>query len=249
MIQDIINELSACNARFTLIIGNKGVGKSYITRQVAIKRKEMFIEIPADKEAIENLSSMKELSVPTRIAIQDYTNMSIQAINAMLKVAEETPDNLYITLHSRSDKVIETIKSRAYIAYVDDLSENEMLNFIKTQTLDKSLNRKSLETLYKACRTHGNVLDILEQGRNENGDISTIIAILDKIKENIDTIKISNLLKITDKLYNKKQNINLVEYLHNYLCYDGNKVYPPLPPINSRYDVVAYLISICAKSE
>ena len=247
MIQDIINDLVNVDNQFIVIVGNKGVGKSYITRQMAIKRNEKYVEIKGDKEVIENLSTMIDLSVPARVCIYDYTEMSIQAINAMLKVAEEPPKNLYIVLHSRSDKVIETIKSRAYVYHVGDLSENEMMNFIKTQTMNIDLDIKALETLYKACRTHGNVLDILEQGRKMGGDISEIIAILDKIKQNLETIKISNLLKIVDKLYNKKRNINLLEYLHNYICYDGNKIYPSLPPIQSKYDAVAYLISICEK--
>lgn len=248
MTQDIINDIvKHADTPFIVIIGNKGVGKSYITRQVAIKRNEKYVEIKGDKEVIENLSSMIDLSEPTRICIYDYTEMSIQAINAMLKVAEEPPKNLFIVLHSRSNIIMETIKSRAYIYHVDDLSKNEVINFIKTQTMNMNLDRNAFETLYKACRTHGNVLDILEQGQRTEGGIKAIVALLDKIKQNLDTIKISNLLKIIDKLYNKKQNINLLEYLHNLICYSGNKDYPPLPPILSKYDAVAYLISICEK--
>lgn len=247
MIQGIINELVNVDKQFIVIVGSKGVGKSYITRQVAKKRGEKYVEINGDKEIIENLSNMIDISMPSRVCIYDYTDMSIQAINAMLKVAEAPPKNLYIVLHSRSDKIIDTIKSRAYVYHVDDLSENEMMNFIKTQTMNIALDRNALETLYKACRTHGNVLDILEQGQRTEGGIIAIIGMLDKIKQNLDKIKISNLLKIVDKIYNKKHNINLIEYLHNYICYSGNKIYPSLPPIQSKYDAVAYLIGICQK--
>lgn len=247
MVQDIINELVNVDKQFIVIVGSKGVGKSYITRQVAKKRGETYVEIKGEKEIIENLSTMIDISVPSRVCIYDYTDMSIQAINAMLKVAEEPPKNLYIVMHSRSDKILDTIKSRAYVYHVADLSETEIMNFIKTQTMNMNLDRNALETLYKACRTHGNVLDILEHGQRTEGGIEAIIDILDKIKQNLDKIKISNLLKIVDKLYNKKQNINLIEYLHNLICYSGNKIYPSLPPIQSKYDAVAYLISICEK--
>ena len=213
------------NNPFIVVIGPAGSGKKLQSRKVAEAKGRQYIEIEGKKENIEGITQLVNLSVPTTICIYDYSEMSKYAINAMLKVAEETPDNLELVLCSRTDSILPTIRSRAQVVYMTLLNQNELVEFAKE---DESSCSYAEETSCM-CRTVGEIKKLEENEKKLGTDRKATIELFNKIIDNLDKVSLSNALKLTDNLIDDKIGYNLIPYLGAYAISKISQIEQTIP--------------------
>jgi len=214
---------------FVLVIGPAGSGKKYQSRKVAEDKGRQYVEIEGKKENIEGVVSLVDLSIPTTVCIYDYSEMSKQAINAMLKIAEETPNNLNIVLCSRTNDILPTIRSRAHLVYMDNLSRKDIEGFVEYFTEEK-ISQPVVEKTSRMCRTVGEVARLVEIEKTSGKKREEVIELFDKILDNIDQVSVSNSLKLVDSLINDKEKYNFIPYLGRYgMSVFSEKEFPSVP--------------------
>lgn len=133
-----------------LIIGEDGIGKSYIAKEAAINiiDKEVYkpyadiIECKiADKKKSISVEQIRQIIEESNrkpyegnkkvIILHNSDKMTIQAQNAFLKTIEEPPEGVYILLLCENqEKILDTIKSRCQIHRLKKLNEDEINKFI-----------------------------------------------------------------------------------------------------------------------
>lgn len=191
------------NHPFVVVIGPEGSGKKTQSRKVAESRGRQFIAIEGTKENIESLTAIADLSVPTTICIYDYSDMSKYAINALLKTAEETPENMDLVLCSRTNNILGTIRSRAQVVQMSLFSEEQ-------------LRQEYGDTISKMCITPGQACKLREELPHTHMKEGDLTSLFDKILQNIQKVSTSNALKLVDTLISDKDGYNLLPYLGRY---------------------------------
>ncbi len=200
------------NNPFVVVIGPAGSGKKLQSRKVAEARGRQYMEIEGKKENIEGVTTLVDLSVPTTICIYDYSEMSMYAINALLKVAEETPDNLEIVLCSRTNRILPTILSRAQVVYMTLLSRDEL----RACAGEDETSRTYAEETSRMIRTIGEMKRLEEIEKRAETSRKSTVELFNKIIENIDKVTMSNALKLVDSLIDDKAGYNFIPYLGVY---------------------------------
>lgn len=118
--------------RFSIIVGDYGSGKKTLANYIIDKMKVTInynsgISVSQIRDAIAQMHKTVDKSVFTFF---DADNMSAQAENALLKVSEETPNNVYIIMTvSDISSILPTIKSRAIIYHIPPYSIAELLEY------------------------------------------------------------------------------------------------------------------------
>lgn len=118
--------------RFSIIVGDYGSGKKTLANYIIDKMKVTInynsgIFVSQIRDAIAQMHKTVDKSVFTFF---DADNMSAQAENALLKVSEEIPNNVYIIMTvSDISSILPTIKSRAIIYHIPPYSIAELLKY------------------------------------------------------------------------------------------------------------------------
>lgn len=112
----------------TILLGPKGSGRTFFSEYVTKLRGMTYIKV---NNKISDIRQMIEdtrvLSLPTVYYIENADEITIQAANAMLKIAEEPPKNLYIMLGLTStENILPTIISRGRVFRMDSYSKAEL---------------------------------------------------------------------------------------------------------------------------
>ena len=190
---NIINEQIESDEfpRFSIVVGAEGSGKKTLSMSVAfaLECQRVFIEpkVDAVREMIKNVYSVK---TSTLYVIKDG-NMSINAKNALLKVCEETPSNAYIMmLVSDINTVLDTLKSRAGVYYMQPYTEQEILEYAdgKYKTI------KEVGIIADLCETPGDVDKLYTYGVEE------FYGFVEKTVEHIASVSSANAFKMADKI-------------------------------------------------
>lgn len=118
--------------RFLIVSGNEGSGRLTLSKEI-IKRLNASGVI-AENNSIETvrqiISNAYQNNSTCVYIFRDIDNMSIAAQNALLKVAEEPPNNSYIICTAQNvNSVLSTIKSRAVEIQIEPYSKDELKNF------------------------------------------------------------------------------------------------------------------------
>ena len=124
---DIINKWGDL-PNFIIIQGDKHTGKTYLAKYICEKFNISYV---AMKNGINDIRSLLEtMSVGANVAyhFKDFDRASIQAKNALLKVAEETPTGNTIIV--TGNKQIPTLESRARKLVMSAYTKEEMLTYI-----------------------------------------------------------------------------------------------------------------------
>lgn len=190
---NIINEQIESDEfpRFSIVVGAEGSGKKTLSMSVAfaLECQRVFIEpkVDAVREMIKNVYSVK---TPTLYVIKDG-NMSINAKNALLKVCEETPSNAYIMmLVSDINTVLDTLKSRAGVYYMQPYTEQEILEYAD----GKYKTTKEVGIIADLCETPGDVDKLLDIG------ITEFYEYAEKVVNNIASVSSANAFKIANQI-------------------------------------------------
>ncbi|MGM9544208.1 MAG: hypothetical protein ACI3T9_04430 [Romboutsia timonensis] len=124
------NELKDLPA-LTILLGPKGSGRTFLSKVVTKQRGYAYIIV---NNKISDIRKMIEDTValerPTVYYISDADNLTTQAANAMLKIAEEPPKNLYIMMGLTGvDSTLSTIVSRGTIFRIEPYTRCQLLEY------------------------------------------------------------------------------------------------------------------------
>lgn len=118
---------------FTILVGNKGQGKKTFVNEFIKTLDYNIVYLTSSMEDIRTLiNNAYSITINTLYIIYDADNMHHNAKNAILKIAEEPPDNVYILI-TLSDLALTlpTIISRATIYHMDNYSQEELQEYCK----------------------------------------------------------------------------------------------------------------------
>ena len=182
--------------RFMLIRGDKGSGKKELVNYISQKTGYSVVFFSASVESVRNLINLcYQQTKPILYVIPDCEKLSIQAENALLKVAEEPPTNAYIILTVNDDSLLPTIKSRGTLIVMEEYTNKQKEEFATTvlNIVDDLQDKVELST------TLGDLIDIA------NTDYTSMSKFCNNIINNIDKANIGSALTITKKLKLKEK--------------------------------------------
>lgn len=179
-----------------LLIGAAGSGRKTIAKEFAqnFTRPSYIITIPdllidTVSACIENAYKATE---PTIFIIPDLDLASIRTQNALLKITEEPPKFAkFIITAQNAEFVLDTIKSRAIVFYMDKYSLIELKAFANTI----NVNFNDFEDFaYSICEVPGDLQLLNAQ------NIEKFYNFCAKVYQSIGTVSGSNSFKIADNL-------------------------------------------------
>ena len=184
--------------RFSIIVGPEGSGKRTLSTAVAFALgcQKAVIEPKVDSIR-EMIKDAYTIQTPTLYVIQDG-NLSNSAKNAMLKICEETPKNAYIMmLVSDSNTLLDTIKSRAGMYFMQPYTPYEILDYAVTKGIHNKNALKETEIIKDLCETPGDVDKLANFG------IVDFYNYVEKVVNNIASVSGANSFKIADSIDTK----------------------------------------------
>lgn len=130
-VRDVVGSYITNNSlpHFLIFVGAKGQGKKTLANALA-KKIGALVYIPEDMkvDAVRAiLADAVTLYTPKMYLLSDAGDMTVQAQNALLKLAEEPPENAYIVL-TVEDKaeLLPTIISRSVLVYLEGYTRAEL---------------------------------------------------------------------------------------------------------------------------
>ena len=177
-----------------LLYGNKGIGKSYLVKSIAQKILQVNnspdllilsgqpISIDEVRRGIE-FSSTRPANNNKILVFDGIDNMSKGAINAMLKLVEEPPLDLYIFLIAWNlYNIPQTISSRCLKIYVKRPNFEDFISIVTSNS--NKLSNEALKYLYNALEANINattsirddIAKIASLGKPYLGDLFDLLA-------------------------------------------------------------------------
>jgi len=182
-VRDILGSYITNNSlpHFLILVGAKGQGKQTLANALASKMRAL-VYIPEDMkvDAVRAIvADSVTLHTPKFYLLADAGTMTVQAQNALLKLAEEPPKNAYIILTvEQADELLSTIQSRALIIRLEGYSEADMLEFTDDPIL------------LSVCDNPGQVLEY------EQIDYKSLYNHCVKVANNLHKISVANAFNI-----------------------------------------------------
>ncbi|KGM96504.1 DNA polymerase III subunit delta' [Clostridium novyi A str. 4552] len=141
-----------------LIVGEDGIGKSLLAREIALKvlgkteerdyvdiikwkieKSRQSIGVDSIRDIIKEVNKKPFEGDKKVVIIYNAEKMTIEAQNALLKTIEEPPNGVLIILLSENlEMMLETIRSRCQIHKLKRLSSSDMENYIRYNFHDLS---------------------------------------------------------------------------------------------------------------
>lgn len=195
--------------KFIVFQGIFGSGKKTMIKYISDKMHIPVLYFENNVDGVRQLITTCYSQSQTMIyAVADCDDLSSNAQNSLLKICEEPPKNVYIMLTTNEDCLLRTIKSRAVTILMEDYSDNELREFIKSNTYERERDDMFNDKL-NLCNTPGGWLLI------QSTDIKSIKSLCDNIVDNISRANIGSALGITKKLKlsdKDKDNNELIDY-------------------------------------
>jgi len=124
-------------------------------------------------------------------AFADADNMSMSAQNALLKITEEPPSNIYFILTVNNiNNVLETIRSRAYIFRMGIYTYDELVQYIDRYKEGEVFKQIALDV----CEVPGEIDLLYKIGAEDLHEF------VNKVMDNIAEVSIANVMKIADSI-------------------------------------------------
>ena len=221
-----------------MFVGKSGVGKKIIAREFAenimnanSEKKVVNLDSTTDYMQIDpegntiKIAQIRELQTkifekPTSFSkkiylINDADLMTEESQNCLLKTLEEPPEYaIIILIVSNESKMLETIKSRCVIVKFNNLSDNEISDYLKMT------NNTKLNDIPEITKLLEGSLEKIEEIEYKKEEYET----LKKIAKNIETGNILNVISNADLLYTSKDDIiELLEYM-NIIFFNARKL-------------------------
>lgn len=176
----------------TIITGGKGSGKKLLAMEIAKQISSQIIVAP--DISIASIRSVIEdayIKHDTCFIIQDADAMSAAAKNAMLKVAEEPPNNTHIIITLENiNNTLDTIKSRSSVFPMDTYSPGQLREYAGKYKLSED----ELDIVSKICETPGEVDTMAASGVSEFHEYVELVV------NNITEVSGANAFKIPSKV-------------------------------------------------
>lgn len=179
--------------RFSIVSGLRGSGKSLIIKYIADNILKTEINL------VSSISDVRQICIdaPTFTSyrlyvLNDFDSMNFRAKESILKLCEDTPNNLYIIIETNSlENIKQTLISRANVIQLQNYSNDELSDYC--HTLD-DFKPEELEYLLAAFKTPGDIL------RAHNCGILELYSFCYKILTNIFSANMFNAMNISNKL-------------------------------------------------
>ena len=174
--------------KFSILTGTYGSGKKTLIS-------ELFPSVIKLEDCkVDSVRKLIEMTYKLRnsvFLIADADNMSLTAQNAILKVAEECPNNntIIMTLEDENN-VLETIRSRATIFRMDRYTPDEIFEYY--WTIGSMPN--DAEIVRELCETPGEVLMLDKAG------IMLFYDYVQLVVDNIAEVSLANVFKVPSKV-------------------------------------------------
>lgn len=192
--------------RFTVIIGQKGQGKTELAKYIMHKLDNYYKDELADKGGcymievgtkIDEIREMIQMAYkqtePIIYLIQNADKMSIGAKNSLLKVIEEPPNNAYFIMELQQiENTLDTIKSRCQEIKMENYTENEIEEMIIK--INPVLDEIERGMISKAAQNYYQIQMLIKYGVKE------IYNYVDKVYDNIYKVQSANSFKIAEKI-------------------------------------------------
>lgn len=189
-LRDILLDLKDL-PRLLLLVGDRGSGKTELTKLLAQHYNMEFISIGNKIDDVRQLiESSVAVSKPTLFSIGDGDSMTIPAMNAMLKITEEPPKNVYIVIEATNQvNILNTIQSRATTVYIDPYKQIELEQIYE----DNKLNSNYKKQLLLCCKTPGQIIEF-------GNKFDEVYDYAFKVYSNILGVSTGNAFKICNKI-------------------------------------------------
>lgn len=176
--------------RFIVITGKKGSGKKLVAHYITTKSHSsewILPNIKIDTIRILIHEAYKHIN-PIVCILQDADTMSNEAQNALLKLAEEPPNNAVIVMTLKDiQNVLRTIQSRAFVLNLEPYTVNELNEYVMQQYEPNNIYQE-------LCDTPGECDLLHSMGGTKFVDY------VDKVVDNIGVVSTANSLKIINEL-------------------------------------------------
>ena len=177
--------------RFTILVGLPGSGRKTMAEHIARKLGAGLILYSAGVDDMRAMiGNANKITSPHVFVIPDADNMSPAAKNCILKVTEEPPQEAYFIMTvSDINGVLETIRSRGTVLYMDRYSADEILSCAKwshPSTVGSIISN--------VCETPGDVELLFRYNPAEFNEY------VNKVVDNFDKVSIANMYKIANKI-------------------------------------------------
>ena len=206
-----------------LFVGTEGIGKKLIAIELSKKilnsnetNNPDFTLIEPDGNTIK-INQIREMQTKVQekpivskkkiYIINDANKMTVEAQNCLLKTLEEPPEFVTIILIGTNENdFLSTIKSRCMILHFEQISDEEMKEFLKTQ--------------YQINATDS-MLQIFQGSIGKAIELKDKSEVYEKINEIIENLDRRDLLETIDEaeiLYQSKEEIQkILEYINTIL--------------------------------
>lgn len=207
VLEQIDNLIEKGFPRFTVIIGQKGQGKTELAKYIMHKLDNYYKDELADKGGcymievgtkIDEIREMIQMAYkqtePIIYLIQNADKMSIGAKNSLLKVIEEPPNNAYFIMELQQiENTLDTIKSRCQQIKMENYREPEIEKLINMYYYDV-VKAEDRAIIFKVCQNKYQIGLLLKYGPSEFYDY------VDKVYNNIYKVQSANSFKIAEKI-------------------------------------------------
>lgn len=184
---------------FIVLVGSSGCGKKTLAREIAHKLSLVYAECEIKVDTVrEVIDTAYQSNTDVMYCFADADNMRPQAKNAMLKITEEPPQRAYFCMTVSDDSsLLDTIKSRAYVFYMDSYDKEDLLWYYKE---DKTHYDNYLEEsdVLDICDTPHEI-DMICNYDKEFIDFVTLVI------DNIAEVEPANAFKSSNKLALKNE--------------------------------------------
>lgn len=176
-IKKIIDNNLLDKVKFIIIKGPNNFGKTYLTKYLAQHYGMFYKAISIKVSTIRDLANIQGEKINTVYHLKDFDKASNAAKAALLKVAEETPDDIKIVVTTSSINFLDTLLSRAYVINIEGYTKDQIYEYAKVidfdvNLLDRLINEfhisitPTLLKKYKDFENFEEVLDLVKKTIN-----------------------------------------------------------------------------------
>lgn len=187
----MLSELTYSTIPHSIILcGAQGCGKHTFVNLIEDKFNAITFIHYSDKISYDFISNCYDINYPTCFVL-DGDNITDKEYNALLKLFEEPPNNIWIILLvTELSSMLPTVVNRAVVWWFEPYSKEELEQFV---TSDKSI--------LKYAYTPGQVKEL------NNVCISDVVSLCDLIITKISKASVANTLSLTDRFKFKQDKV------------------------------------------
>tara|TARA_A100001234_G_scaffold221339_1_gene236959 strand:- start:2464 stop:3396 length:933 start_codon:yes stop_codon:yes gene_type:complete len=235
-----VNYILSKNELYTYNLNEFTINPENTTFKTIINKSNpnlILIDVNSDKKTIDinqirnliiNLNKSSFNDKPRFVLIDNIELLSLNSVNAILKILEEPNENIHFILINNNRKILSTLKSRC-IDFKINLSHEKSLN-VTSLILGVDIRNLLNNDLINYYSTPGDIINLIKFANEYEYDLS-----------NID---LKNLIKIIIQENHYKKNTKIKDILFNYIeIYFSKLDFSLSKKINDKYSYFVKRIS------